>query len=524
MKTYSIASPHILNLKLIVEKKSGESFEAKEFLDYINVPEAELLTYKEDLGHKLYDALIDAQIELKRIDLTNHEKSISNIPVHWVNSFNDEPSKFKDATDYPHMMPGKRDSDPSQPVPCPENTDYFVSKILKSTCATNEMNGESKIYCPLFETNNFNVAVNLMHGEAIVKGYGRNYKDFARDIDTLCDQKSFHPVRNWIDSAPWDGTDRIKPLLASLQTKTPAMRDLLVTKWLIAGCAALYTPDGVDSQGILILQGEGNIGKSLWFSKLCPLKHAIGSHKLIIDRKDSLMECLKFWIVELAEIEGTFKKSDVADLKAFIDRKNDVYRKLFEKHSANHDRRTILCGTGNDDTPLTDPTGNRKYWPIALTGTVKDWFVDFNFQQLWAQVKEELYDKAVDYHLNDDEQALLKEHNLEFTQIEPMEEKLTNRFIAAKPELGQYNFVKELLNTSKIYEKLYQYGKPTKMDLNQIGRTLRKLTGKAEYDRKNTKSYFLIDLDNPDNQSARQKWLKDQEKDDSSAKNALFDY
>ena len=34
--------------------------------------------------------------------------------------------------------------------------------------------------------------------------------------------------------------------------------------------------------------------------------------------KDSVMQCVRNWIVELGELDATFRKSDIASLKSFI--------------------------------------------------------------------------------------------------------------------------------------------------------------------------------------------------------------
>ena len=119
------------------------------------------------------------------------------------------------------------------------------------------------------------------------------------------------------------------------------------------------------------------------------------------------------WIVELGEIESTFKKSDIDQLKAFVTAKTDELRLPYDRAFTTYQRRTAFYASVNAREFLTDTSGNRRFWVLA----VKDIDVNHgvNMQQLWAQVKETMYVPGQkNWFLSPDERELLQNSNEQY--------------------------------------------------------------------------------------------------------------
>lgn len=71
-----------------------------------------------------------------------------------------------------------------------------------------------------------------------------------------------------------------------------------------------------------------------------------------------------------------------------------------------------------------------------------------------------------------------------------------DRFIPAGPLTVPYNFQEEMLNPKQVYHRMYEYGNSTRWYNNLIGKCLRRMGSRM---RKNTASYWLIDLWQPAN-------------------------
>ncbi len=68
-------------------------------------------------------------------------------------------------------------------------------------------------------------------------------------------------------------------------------------------------------------------------------------------------------VVELAEMKAT-KGMDNDYLKGFISRKSDCIRLPYDRFATENIRRFVVIGTTNNIEFLSDPTGNRRYFPF----------------------------------------------------------------------------------------------------------------------------------------------------------------
>lgn len=283
----------------------------------------------------------------------------------------------------------------------------------------------------------------------------------------VSEEHRFHPARKWIESKPWDGNSRLVRLFNTIKSTDDPLKEILITRWLISALAALYEDDGVAASGMLVLSGRTNLGKTNWFKNLLPqgqqfmLKDgmSIDPHK-----RDSLMPCLEHWLVELGEIDATFKKSDLAALKAFITSNRDVMRLAFMPANSRFPRRTIFFGSVDKKEFLRDPAGNRRFWTIECVDI--DHTHGLDMQQIWAEVKV-LYDSGDKWHLNKEEFSLLQQSNKNFEVINPLEEKL----------LKKYNWETDIVDWQTATEILENMGyiKPNGAECTNCALTVRKL-------------------------------------------------
>ena len=176
--------------------------------------------------------------------------------------------------------------------------------------------------------------------------------------------------------------------------------------------AAVYEPNGVELEGILVFQGAQGLGKTLWFKRLCNYNNGwlLEGATLNPSDKDSVKRAVSHWIVELGEIESTFKKSDIDQLKAFVTAKTDELRLPYDRAFTTYQRRTAFFASVNAREFLTDSSGNRRFWCISVNEI--NYNHGINMQQLWAEVKETLYVQGQkNWFLSPDERELLQDSN-----------------------------------------------------------------------------------------------------------------
>lgn len=296
-------------------------------------------------------------------------------------------------------------------------------------------------------------------------------------ITYLGDQNLYNPVAEWVMSKPWDGQDRLSDLIATVKAKDEAtdervmrMKTAFITRWMISAIAGAFRPTGVSAHGVLVFQGAQYVGKTKWFKQLVPQHLDLLKDGMLLrpDDRDSVMKCVSNWLVELGEIDATFRKSDVAALKSFLTSDRDVLRRAYARKESTFARRTVFFASVNPKNYLHDETGNRRYWTIECEHLDHSHGIDM--QQCWAQVHS-LWAGGETWFLQPEEMELLNEHNKDFEVIDPIEDLITNG-LRWKDE--QYNW--KWRTATDVLMSLGRQNS-TKADVTKAGTIMRNMNG-----------------------------------------------
>ena len=235
------------------------------------------------------------------------------------------------------------------------------------------------------------------------------------------DKGSYHPMEDWILSAPWDGEDRLAALAATVPTLSP-MWPLYLRKWLIQMVAATrvwHQPLPSSFSQVLVFVGGQGAGKGRWLRSLAP-GYVLADAELHLsgyNSKDDRIQALKWPIVELGEIDSTFKKSDVSALKGFLSRQVDEIRESYGRKAAAKFRMTTFAGSVNTTEFLVDGTGNRRFWPVQINAGGKlVWDHGIDVQQVFAQANT-YYEAGEDWNLSDEDEATREDDVQDFIQV-----------------------------------------------------------------------------------------------------------
>lgn len=286
----------------------------------------------------------------------------------------------------------------------------------------------------------------------------------------IADKNQYNPVVQWVGSKPWDGVSRVDALVDTLVSPMPrARKRAIVIKWLKQCIAGGFSPVGISAQGVLVLQGPQNIGKTRWAQSLGPSSLDLIHIGLTLDikNKDSVITATSFWIVELGELDATFTRSDISALKAFITQNCDRVRRPYARAESNHPRRTSFFGSVNEALFLNDPTGNRRFWTIPVTQVIHDHGLDM--QQVWAEVLT-LWQEDPHFYLTPEEEVWLTENNRDFTAVDPIEERLARAFDWPGAQDWEWRTATEVLISIGV-------SNPTKSQTTTAGRVIRSLNG-----------------------------------------------
>ena len=202
-------------------------------------------------------------------------------------------------------------------------------------------------------------------------------------------ERKYHPVKRYLDGLTWDGNERLDTLLIDYMgaEDSPYVR-AITRKTLCAAVARIYEP-GIKFDSMLVLNGPQGMGKSTFYTLLG--REWFSDSLSIADMRDkTAAEKLQgYWILEIAEMNG-IKKVDVETVKSFITRTDDKFRQAYGTVVESHPRTNIIVGSSNSGSGfLRDVTGNRRFWPVEVSGNGKlhPWELE-DVDQVWAEAIE----------------------------------------------------------------------------------------------------------------------------------------
>lgn len=205
-------------------------------------------------------------------------------------------------------------------------------------------------------------------------------------ITEVMNQNKFHPVREYLTSLNWDGTERVDSLFIDFigAEDTPYIR-AVTRKWLCGAIARVMEP-GIKFDTAIVLYGEQGLGKSVILERLGG--KWFNNTLQDIKTKDALEQIQGAWINELAELSPTYK-NDNEIVKAFLSRTTDRFRVPYGRRTEEYPRQCVFAGSTNNLLFLKDRTGNRRFWPISgnkLRKVRNSWdLLKDEVDQIWAE-------------------------------------------------------------------------------------------------------------------------------------------
>ncbi|WP_240520943.1 VapE domain-containing protein [Bacillus cereus] len=216
-------------------------------------------------------------------------------------------------------------------------------------------------------------------------------------------------------SKKWDGQSRIEEVFATLNVRSD--RELGIAylkKWAIQAVKLAFNESGkINQEFVLVLQGSQGCGKTFWFRLLFS---SLGDDyfktgkRLNPENKDSVIEAISNFAVELGELDSTMKFEQAA-LKAFFTENFDEFRRPYQRLSVKYPRMTVFFATVNDEEFLKDKTGNRRYAVINVGDKISD-LKAIDIDQFWGEIATMAL-KDDSHLLTNEEAQKQKEHNEE---------------------------------------------------------------------------------------------------------------
>lgn len=280
------------------------------------------------------------------------------------------------------------------------------------------------------------------HMSIVIKGDG----PVAAGVAMIAREHRFHPVREYLTSLKWDGTNRLdfwleecmmaKPVVVGVEYLRIAGRKALI------GAVARAMQPGCKLDSMLIFEGGQGRGKSTairilggdWFADT----------QLDLQSKDAYMALKGVWFYEIGEMDS-FNRADTTRVKGFVSSATDRYREPYQRREVVQPRQQVFVGTTNQSEYFKDTTGNRRFWPVRVEG-----MVDLNKLREW---RDQLFAEAMHryqageiWHPTRDEQERIFKPEQDFREVPDPWHSLIARYLK-QPEQAMYTqfFLEDLL-------------------------------------------------------------------------------
>jgi putative DNA primase/helicase len=387
-------------------------------------------------------------------------------------------SKPLPADEFPHIVP--HDDGTTSILSTVDNLKHLLSSYGITAVYDEVAKSQELILSTKKSTLNHDLhnesSIQQVCSQAALNGINEN---IINRLAVLMTENTINPVKDFIFSKKWDGVSRINQLCSSLIVSSGdrELTNKIMKVWLIQciaaldraviGCAKNHNAVA-KYELVLTFQGIQGATKTTWLSSLLPReykgekfssRYILTGSTLQLDNKDSIKQNVSCWINELGELDATFRKSDIAALKAFLSKLRDILRLPYAKAECSFARSTSFCASVNDEQFLNDSSGSRRFGVVKLIALETN---KTDMQQLWAEVWQ-LYASGEQWWLDKETENAMQLRNEQHQNISPIEDAILTKFDWDSPS---HLWTKRLTMT-EIYQLCFDK-KPNRADLNAI--------------------------------------------------------
>jgi predicted P-loop ATPase len=238
-------------------------------------------------------------------------------------------------------------------------------------------------------------------------------------------------------------------------------------KWLLSCVASWH---GTYSVMMMVLIGKQNLGKTKFFRGLLPkdLQRYYAESSLDAGKDSEILMCKKAIICD-DEFEG-MNKNDYKRLKALISKQTFTVRRPYGRVAEDLPRYAVLCGTGNEEEIINDPTGNRRIIPVPVKDI--DWkkYEMIDKDALWMELYNEWKTVGDGWMMSRTDVQILNKLTVANEQTS-IEEELIQQFFALPSEGG----FTEYMSNTEIRNYIEMHTAKMKISSTKLGLYLKKL-------------------------------------------------
>ena len=192
-------------------------------------------------------------------------------------------------------------------------------------------------------------------------------KKVENAIQIVANENRYHPVRDYLNSLQWDGTERIRYALHHFLGADTDEYTFEALKLFMMGAIRRVFQPGSKFEVMLCLVGGQGAGKSTFFRLLAVKDEWFSDDLKKLDDENVYRKLQGHWIMEMSEMIATANARSIEEIKSFLSRQKETYKVPYETHPADRLRQCVFGGSSKtmDFLPL-DRSGNRRFLPIMV--------------------------------------------------------------------------------------------------------------------------------------------------------------
>ena len=194
-----------------------------------------------------------------------------------------------------------------------------------------------------------------------------NEKKIDNAIGIVANENKYHPIRDYLNTLVWDGTERIRFCLRHFLGADADDYTYEALKLFLLGAISRAFQPGCKFEIMLCLVGGQGAGKSTFFRLLAVRDEWFSDDLRKLDDDNVYRKLQGHWIIEMSEMLATSNAKSIEEIRSFISRQKETYRTPYETQPKDRLRQCVFGGSSNtlDFLPL-DRAGNRRFLPIMI--------------------------------------------------------------------------------------------------------------------------------------------------------------
>ena len=282
--------------------------------------------------------------------------------------------------------------------------------------------------------------------------------------------KNYNPIEEYLFQCydKWDGKDHIRALARTVPTANPHWADWFYT-WFLGMVDQWrgYSHRQYGNSVAPLLISKQGYNKSTFCRRLLPPELQWGySDNLILSEKRQVYQAMaQFMVINLDEFNQISPQVQQGFLKNLIQLPTLKYKPPYGSHVMEFPRLASFIATSNMKDILSDPSGNRRFIGVELTGPI-DVSVRPNYQQLFAQALSALNNGEKSY-FDAQQVKLIMKSNSQFEIIQPIDQYFLLYFELVEDEKeGEYltaaeifDYLKKQIGSSLKVNSLMGFGR-----------------------------------------------------------------